>query len=105
MNLHSLLEQREAAGRPIRIGLIGAGRFGTMYLSQARNIPGVHVVAIADINTKRAQGALELVGWPSEAVAPTVEDALARRATAVVADASALFDAEIDVIVEATGNP
>ncbi|MET3932181.1 Gfo/Idh/MocA family oxidoreductase [Arthrobacter sp. OAP107] len=105
MNLHSLLEQRESEGRPIRVGLIGAGRFGTMYLSQARNIPGVHVVAIADINLKRAQGALELVGWPADAVASTIDEALERRTTTVVANASDLFDADIDIIVEATGNP
>jgi len=76
-----------------------------MYLSQARNIPGVHVVAIADINTARAQGAFELVGWPADQVADSIEDALARRATTIVSDAAALFDADIDVIVEATGNP
>ena len=44
MNLHKLLTQREAEGRPIRVGLIGAGRFGTMYLAQARNIPGIDVL-------------------------------------------------------------
>jgi len=105
MNLHKLLTDREASGRPIRIGLIGAGRFGTMYLAQARNIPGVHVVAIADINTERARGALTLVGWPAEAFVDDIETAIASRATTIVGDASALFDADLDVIVEATGNP
>ncbi len=106
MNLHALLAQRERDGRPIRVGLIGAGRFGTMYLAQARNIPGIHVVAIADINTARAAGAFRLVEWPAEATAETVADALATRGTAIVADASALFETpEIDVVVEATGNP
>lgn len=105
MNLHSLLQQREAEGRPIRVGLIGAGRFGTMYLSQARNIPGIHVVAIADINVARAQGAFELVGWPAAQLADTIDEALANRTTTIVPNASALFDADIDVIVEATGNP
>src|SRR5690242_1512523 len=105
MNLHALLEQRERDGRPIRVGLIGAGRFGTMYLAQARNIPGVHVVGIADINTERARGALALVDWPAEATAADLDDALAHRTTAVIADAGPLFDADVDVIVEATGNP
>jgi predicted homoserine dehydrogenase-like protein len=76
-----------------------------MYLAQARNIPGVHVVAIADINVERAQGALKLVDWPAEATATGVDDALANRTTAVIPDAAQLFDADIDVIVEATGNP
>jgi predicted homoserine dehydrogenase-like protein len=105
VNLHSLLQQREAEGRPIRVGLIGAGRFGTMYLSQARNIPGIHVVAIADINVKRAQGAFDLVDWPAAQLADDIQDALAHRTTAIVPNASELFDADIDVIVEATGNP
>lgn len=105
MNLHSLLSERESAGRPIRIGLIGAGRYGTMYLAQARNIPGVHVVAIADINVDRARNALSMVGWPEEAFVESIDEALATRATTIISDASALFDADIDVIVEATGNP
>ncbi|MCU1567859.1 MAG: homoserine dehydrogenase, partial [Pseudarthrobacter sp.] len=105
MNLHKLLTQREAEGAPIRVGLIGAGRYGTMYLAQARNIPGIHVVAIADINAERAKGALKLVDWPEEAFVEDIPAALASRATTVVTDAAALFDADLDVIVEATGNP
>jgi predicted homoserine dehydrogenase-like protein len=105
MNIHELLKEREATGRPVRVGLIGAGRFGTMYLAQARNIPGVHVVAIADINVDRARGALNLVGWPEDQIATDIEVAIANRTTAVVGSASSLFDADIDVIVEATGNP
>jgi predicted homoserine dehydrogenase-like protein len=105
VNLYSLLQQREDEGRPIRVGLIGAGRYGTMYLAQARNIPGVHVVAIADINVDRAKGAFDLVDWPGDQIASDVEDALANRTTAIIPDAGPLFDSRIDVIVEATGNP
>lgn len=105
MNLHQLLSERESAGRPIRVGLIGAGRFGTMYLSQARNIPGIHVVAVADINLERARGAFHLAEWPDDLVTHSVDEALADRSTAVVASAADLFRPEIDVIVEATGNP
>ncbi|KTS08938.1 NAD(P)H-dependent oxidoreductase [Microbacterium testaceum] len=105
MNLHKLLQDRESEGRPIRVGLIGAGRFGTMYMAQARNIPGIHVVAIADINTERAKGAFALVDWADDQIAPTVAEALANRTTAIVSDAGELFAADIDIIVEATGNP
>ncbi|MGY4857338.1 NAD(P)H-dependent oxidoreductase [Cryobacterium sp. AP23] len=105
MNLHKLLGQREKEGRPIRVGLIGAGRYGTMYLAQARNIPGVHVVAIADINVERARGAFALVDWPEDRMAHTVADALANRTTTILKDAAELFESDIDVIVEATGNP
>ena len=104
MNLHELLKEREAQGQPIRVGLIGSGRFGTMYLSQARNIPGVRVLAIADINTARARESLARVGWPEEAIVDSVDD-LTEGKTAVVANAMDLFRTDIDVIVEATGNP
>jgi predicted homoserine dehydrogenase-like protein len=105
MNLHKLLSDREQESRPIRVGLIGAGRYGTMYLAQANNIPGVHVVAIADINVQRAEGAFDLVGWPKDQIAPDIATALRDRTTTIVANADELFDVDIDVIVEATGNP
>ncbi|WP_072314865.1 NAD(P)H-dependent oxidoreductase [Agrococcus sp. Marseille-P2731] len=104
MNLHELLKEREAQGQPINVGLIGSGRFGTMYLSQARNIPGVRVRAIADINTARARESLARVDWPAEDIVDSVDE-LSEGKTAVIADAMDLFRADIDVIVEATGNP
>ena len=48
MNLYSKLRQRAALNKPIRIGLIGAGKFGSMYLAQVPRTPGVHLVGIAD---------------------------------------------------------
>ncbi|MGC5076571.1 NAD(P)H-dependent oxidoreductase [Agrococcus sp. DT81.2] len=104
MNLHELLKEREAQGQPIRVGLIGSGRFGTMYLSQARNIPGVRVLAIADINTARARESLARVGWPEGDIVDSVDD-LTDGKTAVIANAMDLFRTDVDVIVEATGNP
>ncbi len=60
MNLHRLLAARVAAGNPVRVGLIGAGNFGTMYLAQAHTTPGVHVVAVADLEPERARGAFRV---------------------------------------------
>lgn len=105
MNLHSLLQEREAANNPIKVGLIGAGRYGTMYMAQARNIPGIHVVGIADLNLDRARGALDLVEWPKDQVVDTAAEALETGKTALVTDAFELLNSDIDVIVEATGNP
>ncbi|MFI4928102.1 MAG: flagellar biosynthesis protein FlgA, partial [Burkholderiales bacterium] len=48
MSLHAQLQQRAAEGKPIRVGLIGAGKFGSMYLAQVPRTPGVHLVGIAD---------------------------------------------------------
>ena len=105
MNLHDLLLAREQDDNPIRVGVIGAGRFGTMFLAQVRATPGIHVAAIADINLDRAHQALKLVDWPEDAATDDLDDALAHGRTAVLSDAGHLFVEGIDVIVEATGNP
>ena len=68
MSLHSGLMQREAAGRPIRIGVIGAGRFGTMFLSQVQFTPGMQVAGVAELNPQKAKDACVSVGWPEEAI-------------------------------------
>ena len=74
MNLHAKLRQREAAGRPVRVGLIGAGKFGAMYLAQLPKTPGVHLVGIADLSPVSARANLALVGWPVERyAAPTLD--------------------------------
>ena len=108
MNLHALLlGERQAAGRPVTVGLIGDGKFGTMFLSQARLTQGLHVVAVADLNVARAQAQLKSAGWPATQYAATsLGDALKQRTTHVTADADALIACpEIEVIVEATGVP
>ena len=77
MNLHRMLLERKAAGKPVTIGLIGAGKFGTMFLSQVRVTDGMHVVAIADLNVKRAHSQLETACWPKEQYQATaIEDPL-----------------------------
>jgi len=107
MNLHSLLLEREAQNRPVTVGLIGAGKFGTMFLSQARLTRGLHVVAVADLNVERARSQLATAGWPQEQfAAASLDDAMKTRATHVAADAEALIKFPgIEVIVEATGIP
>ena len=107
MNLHVLLLEREAADRPVTVGLIGAGKFGTMFLAQARLTRGLHVVGVADLNVDRARNQLATAGWPVEQfAAASVDDAVNTRGTHVTADAEALIrHPAIEVIVEATGVP
>ena len=69
MNLHRLLLQRQETGRPVTVGVIGAGKFGTMFLAQARLTPGMHVVGVADLDVERAKRQLQVSGWQQEAMA------------------------------------
>ncbi len=96
MNLHALLSARRDAGRPVRAGLIGAGKFGSMFLSQIPTTPGLEVAAIADIDPRRAREACRTVGWDDDRIA----------ATRFYASGSELVaDGTVEVVIEATGHP
>src|SRR5450631_2799860 len=95
MNLHHLLNARRAAGKPVRVALIGAGKFGSMFLSQVPHTPGLEVPVIVDLDPERAREACRTVGWDAGRIAATI----------FTADAAKATSGAIEVIVEATGNP
>ena len=107
MNLHAKLRERAAQGRPLSVGLIGAGKFGTMYLAQVPKTPGVHLAGIADLSVDNARTNLQRVGWAAERYcAPSLDVALKTGITHVGENWEALVaHPRIDIIVEATGNP
>jgi predicted homoserine dehydrogenase-like protein len=107
MNLFSKLKQREEQQKPLRIGLIGAGKFAAMYLAQVPRTPGVHLVAIADLSPANARTNLERVGWePGRFDASSVENALKGKNTFISDDWQALVaHPAIDIVIEATGHP
>jgi predicted homoserine dehydrogenase-like protein len=107
MNLYSKLQQRAAEGRPLRIGLIGAGKFGAMYLAQVPKTPGVHLAGIADLSPENARVNLGRVGWAAErSAASSLDEAVKRGTTHITDDWRALVShPAIDIVVEATGNP
>ncbi|MBN8939041.1 MAG: Gfo/Idh/MocA family oxidoreductase [Rhizobiales bacterium] len=107
MNLHRMLLERQAAGRPVTVGLIGAGKFGTMFASQVRLTDGMHLVAVADLNTARARSQLATGSWPAEQyAAKSIDDALKTGATTVIDNADLMIGhPAIEVIIEATGDP
>lgn len=107
MNLYSKLQQRASDGKPLRVGLIGAGKFAAMYLAQVPKIPGVHVVGIADITPDNAKTNLDRIGWQTERYsAGSLDAACAEGTTNIDDDWRALVShPRIDIIIEATGNP
>ena len=96
MNLHSKLVERERAGSPLRVGLIGAGKFGSMYLSQARRTPGVRLTVVADLDPGRARVALQRVGWSDVQLAGI--EFVAGGAELIASD-------RVEIVIDATGSP
>src|SRR4051812_6151610 len=107
MNLYRLLSARQAKGTPLRVALIGAGKFGSMFLSQVRRAPGLHLAAIADLNPPRARASLVRVGWPQEQYdAPDLSSAIRSGKTHITDDADRVIaEAAVDIVVDATGSP
>ena len=107
MNYHTLLKARAAENRPLRVGLIGAGKFGAMFLSQALRTPGLHLLGVADLSPPRARAALKATGWAEDRIAAaSFAKALADGTTRVTEDAAALINAPgLEVVIEATGVP
>jgi predicted homoserine dehydrogenase-like protein len=94
MSLHRLLQRR--IEKPVRIGLIGAGKFGSMFLNQIPTTPNVEIAVIADLDPDRARAACRAVGWDAARIA---------RTRFVANGAEACSDPEVEVVVEATGSP
>jgi len=107
MDLYSKLGERNAQGRPIRVGLIGAGKFGSMVLAQARKIPGFHVVGIADLDVAKVRASLQRTGWqPEEYAASSLGDAMDTGRTFITESSQALCEFDgIECVIEATGHP
>ena len=107
MSLHAKLSERAAAGKPLVVGLIGAGKFGAMYLAQVPKTPGVHVAAIADLAPANARASLARIGWSEERYgARSIDVAVASGTTHVSEDWQALVrHPKVEVVVECTGHP
>jgi len=107
MSLIQKLKARAANNNPVRVGIIGAGKFGSMYLSQAPRTPGIHLVAVADLSPMRAKESLARVGWDAPRYSATsLQDAAKSGATFVTDDAEKMIASEhIDIVIDSTGSP
>ena len=107
MNFHHLLKQRAADKRPIRVGVIGAGKFASMFLAQARSTPGLHVMAVCDLDLNRARSTLRTTGYSEEQfAASSFEQTLRDDSIYLTEDAETMIAASgLEVVVDATGDP
>jgi predicted homoserine dehydrogenase-like protein len=107
MSLIQKLKARAANNNPVRVGIIGAGKFGSMYLSQAPRTPGIHLVAVADLSPARAKESLARIGWDiARYSATSLQNAAKSGATFVTDDAEKMIASEhIDIVIDSTGSP
>ena len=107
MSLIQKLKARAANNNPVRVGIIGAGKFGSMYLSQAPRTPGIHLVAVADLSPARAKESLARIGWDTARYSATsLQNAAKSGATFVTDDAEKMIASEhIDIVIDSTGSP
>ena len=107
MNLAALLAKRDA--EPVRVALIGAGKFGTMILAQLRLMRGVRLAVLADLDVERARNAAASCGWAAEQFALAADlgsanDTIRSGKTALVDFGTLAAQCEVDIVIEATGH-
>ena len=107
MNLYAKLNERAENANPVRVGLIGAGKFGSMFLSQVRKLKGIHLVGVADLSPQNAKSNMDFVGWtPEQYAAASLDDAARTSGTHVGDDWEALIaHPAVDIVIECTGAP
>jgi len=107
VNLHRLLAARAADGKPLRVALIGGGKFGSMFLAQARRTPGIHVVAVADLAPQRTRESFDRTGWKREEYAArSLDQARKQSSTLITDDAPSVIASDaVEIVIDATGSP
>lgn len=110
MNFYDMLQQRATENKPIKVGVIGTGKFSSMFLSQARLTPGMQISGIAELDPQKAVQALEKTYWGDGVSvfvdnASAINEAARRGKIGITQDSSELIASDCDVIMEITGNP
>ena len=96
MYMYESLLERGEKNEPVRVGLIGAGKFGSMFLSQVPTTPNLVVTCIADLDVEHAKAQCAGVGW---------ESSLIEKVAFTESGDELIQRADVDVVVEATGDP
>ena len=106
LDLADRLLKYQEEGKSFRVGVIGVGKFATMFLSQARSTKGFHIAAIADLSFNRAKDALRTAGFEKELNTSGINEAITSNEIWFTDSGLALAECEqLDLVIEATGNP
>ena len=100
-----LIKREKELGRPVRVGLAGAGQMGSGLAAQIGKIPGMELVACVDIDLARAENALKLAGIDKIVHNSDASASIENGQGGVVDNAKALAELPIDIVYEATGVP
>jgi predicted homoserine dehydrogenase-like protein len=100
-----LIKREKELGRPVRVGLAGAGQMGSGLAAQIGKIPGMELVACADIDLARAENALRLAGIEKIGHNKDATSYIENGQGGVVDNAKALAELPVDIVYEATGVP
>lgn len=108
--IHQRLAERQWAGKPIQVGIIGAGTFGTQIIAQTCRMQGMRIAAIVEIAPQRAMkalaaGAVNPASITQATSGSDINQAMKANQHAVTQSLEALLTSDVDVVIEATGNP
>lgn len=108
MSYRARLQRRlEETGRPLRVGLVGAGQMGQGFAAQLLKMPGISLSAVFDVDKDRAEGAFLQAGI-TPASARNVEDAalaIENNGSVALGGVEEVGALPLDILVEATGVP
>src|SRR6056300_1267723 len=106
LDLTDRLTKKQEEGKLFRIGVIGLGKFATMFLSQAKNTPGIAITAIADLDYKKAEASLRTAGYEQDLNTSGYNDAQVLNQIWYTDSGLKLAECDqLDLVIEATGNP
>jgi predicted homoserine dehydrogenase-like protein len=108
MNIDTALQEREASGHPIRVGMVGAGATGrAIALQLGTPVPGIRLAAIANRTPEHGERSFREAGimeWKHTESVSEAESAVARGIPVLTEDPAVLTNCDaIDIIVEVTG--
>jgi predicted homoserine dehydrogenase-like protein len=102
-----LLRDRAAAGKPIRVGMFGAGFMAKGITNQILNsVPGMELVVICNRSIEKARKAYEIAGRDDVEVVETsaaLAACMEQGRPAVTDDPLLLCEAPLDCLIDATG--